>query len=190
MTVVKLRSKRSGIHVHDNVYVGPDVDHLAFVGTLVLDVGQWQELGAALRLGSRQMKGRLTVIFEGDEDVVAEGDAPTRSSWIDALPEDVRSYVDEVMGEFAEKTIPMVEASAIVMSHVPESGEYNVKLMLETGAAILLDKPILAVVPPGVNVPEKLRRAADEVVEVDLADTDGGKERLVGALHRMMASRS
>jgi hypothetical protein len=73
-TVVKLVSERHGEHVHDRVFIGPDVDHLALAGRLVFDVGQWQEFGAALLLGSRHMKGRMQVLLEGDEEVADHED--------------------------------------------------------------------------------------------------------------------
>jgi hypothetical protein len=68
--VIKLRSERKGGHVHERVFVGPDEGHLALAGTLVLDVGQWQELGAALLLGAGRMHGRVKVLLEGDRQVV------------------------------------------------------------------------------------------------------------------------
>mgnify|MGYP001578872877 CR=1 FL=1 len=68
--IIKLRSERRGHHVHERVFVGPDVDHLALAGVLILDVGQWQEFGAALGLGAARMRGNVTVIHEGSEAVV------------------------------------------------------------------------------------------------------------------------
>lgn len=70
--IVKLRSRRSGIHVIEDVYVGPDAEHLAKAGTLTLDVGQWQIFGAALRLGAGHTHGQLEVILEGDQEVVQD----------------------------------------------------------------------------------------------------------------------
>lgn len=64
-----MHSERKGDHVHERVCVGDDFEHLALAGTLVLRIGEWQELGAALRLGAEQMKGRLSVEFVGDAKV-------------------------------------------------------------------------------------------------------------------------
>lgn len=47
------------------------------------------------------------------------------------------------------------------------------KLAAEIGAAILMQKPILIAALPGVEVPEKLARVADSVVEVDPTDPTG-----------------
>lgn len=48
------------------------------------------------------------------------------------------------------------------------TGGMDLKLAVELGAAILLDKPIMIVVAPGVKVPEHLVRAADKIIEADI----------------------
>jgi hypothetical protein len=68
--IVKLKSERRGIHVHECVFVGPDEEHLALAGVLVFDIGQWQEFGAALLLGASKMHGNVKVLTEGDAQVV------------------------------------------------------------------------------------------------------------------------
>jgi hypothetical protein len=70
--VIKLYSERRGAHVHQRVFTGPDADHLALSGTLVFGhIGEWQEFGAALGLGASLMRGNVTVIHVGGEQVVA-----------------------------------------------------------------------------------------------------------------------
>lgn len=79
---------------------------------------------------------------------------------------------------------PMVESSAIFMALVPP--EWDVKSAVELGAAILMDKPILAVGLPGRQVSGHLRRVADVVVEdCDLYSKEG-KARLQEALTQMV----
>ena len=70
MTVFKLYSERRGDHVHQRVFAGPDADHLALCGTLVFRIGEWQEFGAALLLGSEQTSGQIKVVLVGSEEVV------------------------------------------------------------------------------------------------------------------------
>jgi hypothetical protein len=41
------------------------------------------------------------------------------------------------------------------------------KIICETGAGVLLDKPIILVVIGGAEVPMKLRRVVDELIEAD-----------------------
>jgi hypothetical protein len=72
MTVFKLRSVRRGGHVHTTVFSGEEGGTLANVGMLVQNIGEWQEFGALLWLGSRRTVGRIGVVFEGDEKIVSE----------------------------------------------------------------------------------------------------------------------
>jgi hypothetical protein len=65
MTVLKLVSRR--IH-------GDRVEHLQLAGSLLLNVGEWQILGAALLIGGRQTHGQLRILTEGDQGVVGDGD--------------------------------------------------------------------------------------------------------------------
>ena len=44
------------------------------------------------------------------------------------------------------------------------------KLCVELGAAILYDKPLIILVPPGRIVPNNLRRVASAIVEGDIDD--------------------
>lgn len=69
--------------------------------------------------------------------------------------------------------IPMIGKSAFTMSLVPTDGGYgDIKFAVELGVSIMLDKPIIALVVPGVKVPDHLVRVADRIVEVDFADMD------------------
>ena len=68
--VIKLRSELRGQHVREAVFGGPDREHLALLGNLTMNIGEWQLFGAALLMGAKQTKGHLTVILEGDQEVV------------------------------------------------------------------------------------------------------------------------
>ena len=85
------------------------------------------------------------------------------------------AFVTHARRELLEK----VATSVMVISLVPD--EPDVKFALETGFAILLDKPIVLVAAPGVKVPEKLRRAADEVLVLDV-DVEEDREVLSARL--------
>ncbi|GJJ23718.1 hypothetical protein [Mycolicibacterium mageritense] len=65
--------------------------------------------------------------------------------------------------------IPKLRDSAASISLVPR-GVTDVKFAVELGLSIMLDKPIIAVVPPGARVPAKLVAVADVIVEGDLDD--------------------
>lgn len=80
MVYLKLKSERLGDYVHEQIFIGPDKDHLALAGKLVLQVGEWQDFGCCLLLGSQQMRGRLVVECVGDNEVV--GGEPGRTKEI------------------------------------------------------------------------------------------------------------
>lgn len=68
--VIKLVSVRKGDHVHEKVFVGEEENQtFALTGSLVFNIGEWQEFGAALLLGAKQTNGRVKVIPIGDEKV-------------------------------------------------------------------------------------------------------------------------
>lgn len=81
---------------------------------------------------------------------------------------------------FREKVLPDIASSVHVMVLSPE--EPDVKVMLEIGAAILLDKPLILLVPPGRTVLPRLQRVADKVIKIDISTEEGQaatKQRLL-----------
>jgi hypothetical protein len=60
-----------------------------------------------------------------------------------------------------------------------------VKFAVELGFSIMLDKPIIAVVAPGTQVPGKLVAVADEIVE-GVPGQPGFEERFHAALARVL----
>lgn len=73
----------------------------------------------------------------------------------------VKTWAAHVRGEL----IPKLRESALTVSLVP-SGQTDVKFAVELGLTIMLDKPIILAVAPGVTVPPKLAQIADEIVEI------------------------
>lgn len=83
--------------------------------------------------------------------------------------------MNEEFEEFEERVrrelIPKIEESNIFVSITPMSADQvDVKFALELGLAIMLDKPILAVIRPGTHIPDKLAKVVDRFVEMDLND--------------------
>jgi hypothetical protein len=79
---------------------------------------------------------------------------------------------------FLKDVLPMLDDSAISLSVAPSmsgrtKGLGDVKYWVELGASIMLDKPIIAMVEPGAEVPERLRRVADVILEVDMTTEEG-----------------
>lgn len=79
---------------------------------------------------------------------------------------------------------PIMESAAVIVL-LPGS-EVDVKVCLEIGAAVLLDKPILAIALPGRPVPVVLRRIATHVIEAD-PDTHEGRELIRLAVNDVLA---
>lgn len=87
-----------------------------------------------------------------------------------------------------EEVIPMLLESAFTISIAP-SGESDVKFAVELGLSIMMDKPIIAVIRPGQEIPEKFRRIADLIVEADLSDPREAAalaEKMQEIMHRLV----
>jgi hypothetical protein len=65
-------------------------------------------------------------------------------------------------------------------------GEPDAKQAVEIGFMMLLDKPLIIAVTPGSVVPEKLARAADAIVEVDLLDPAAGQQAIQRAIDEIL----
>lgn len=79
---------------------------------------------------------------------------------------------------FAEKwmreTAPLIRQSAYSIVVAPgESSLRDVKLAIEIGYSIMMDKPLIVMVPKGRrHHAPKLMRIADKVIEADLSDPE------------------
>lgn len=73
--------------------------------------------------------------------------------------------MDDFLRRAQEEMIPKMRESAFVVSII--SGAVDAKIAVEIGAAVLLNKPIIVAVVPGAQVPEKLVRVADHIVEAN-----------------------
>lgn len=84
---------------------------------------------------------------------------------------------DRQWAEFARRVIdelvPKMEDSISVMHLVPQTDEMDVKFAVELGYSIMLDKPLIMVLRPGMELPPKLKKIADYVVCADLDNEDG-----------------
>lgn len=94
------------------------------------------------------------------------------------------AWWQEFVDHTRRQTLAQMVDSAIVVSINP-GGEPDIKYAVELGLSIMLDKPILLVSMPGREIPERLRRVADEVVECDL-DLEAGRQAVTEALQRMI----
>lgn len=114
------------------------------------------------------------------QDAQNEDEASARpSDWIDD-PE-ASAWAKHVLDE----VVPKIADSAAFVSLVPK-GEADIKFAVETGLALMLDKPMILAVSPGVQVPAKLLAIADAVVEFDPSTPDDTQARLHAALDDVM----
>lgn len=105
-------------------------------------------------------------------------------SWEDNLNEEERETWQRFVNHHREETLVAMTDSAVMVSIVPDPKDVDMKFSVELGMAIMLDKPIIAVVAPGVVVPNKLRRVADQVVICDI-DTEEGQATFLRALDEL-----
>jgi hypothetical protein len=108
------------------------------------------------------------------------------SNWVERLDPDEREEWDEFVDHWRKDTLTKMVDSAFVASLVPDD-PFDVKFALETGAAVLLGKPIVAIVMPGAKVPGKLALVADAVIEADI-DTEEGKKMVAAEITRIVKS--
>lgn len=90
---------------------------------------------------------------------------------------ETRAWVQHVLDTLA----PKIEASQATVSIVPNRGT-DVKFAVELGFSIMYDKPIILAVFPGTEIPDHLRRVADEIVDLN---GKGGQRRLAEAIARV-----
>lgn len=74
-----------------------------------------------------------------------------------------------------DHVLPGLESSGAHCMFFAGGLEPDINYAVELGLSVLLDKPILVVRPPGMEIPERLRRVADLVVEIDLAQPGVGE---------------
>ena len=87
--------------------------------------------------------------------------------------------------QIKERMIPMLKGSAATISLIPR-GELDVKFAVELGLAIMLDTPIIALVQPGMSIPNGLAAVAAEIVEVDISrDPDAAQRSIAEAFARV-----
>jgi hypothetical protein len=73
--ILKLRDRHMGGHVHVDVFIGPDADHLAKSGELVFKVSEWIAVGLTLAFGSAYVGEDGGVEVVGLEGSVREAKA-------------------------------------------------------------------------------------------------------------------
>jgi hypothetical protein len=86
-----------------------------------------------------------------------------------------------------ENMVPGMMGSAMVVSLYRQ--DFDVKFAVELGASLMLDKPLILSVRPGVQVPDKLVRVADAILELDPSRPDLYQAALHDAMDRILKER-
>lgn len=96
-------------------------------------------------------------------------------------------YDDPEFEEFAEAVqedlYPKIESSALVMTLF--AGPVDVKLALEMGFALLMDKPIVVAKFPGTTLSEKLMKVADIVIDYDPTNPNNTADQIAEVIDRL-----
>ena len=85
-----------------------------------------------------------------------------------------------------EELAPKIKGANICLHLVPQPGDIDAKFCVELGMAIMLDKPIIALVRPGAKTSKKLMTVADEIIECD-PEAEDGQRALREVISRYMA---
>lgn len=93
-----------------------------------------------------------------------------------------KQWIEHIMGDM----VPKMEGSALVCSILPHDREGDVKFWVELGASIMLDKPIVIVAFDDDEIPERLRRVADEVVVCPEGVSPESTDELAAAFKRVL----
>lgn len=114
---------------------------------------------------------RKVYALSGEFVVEEVWDDPDYQSW----EKHVRDFV-----------VPVLEETAVTITLIPR-GQTDIKFAVELGLSIMMDKPIIALVQPGMSIPSGLAAVAAEIVEVDIAkDPEGAQRSITEAFGRVM----
>lgn len=97
-----------------------------------------------------------------------------------------KAFVKAIIGEL----VPKISDSAFFLTLCPQDGgEGDVKFWVELGCAIMLDKPIISVVPYAehdkLRISRKLRIVSDEIVYAPDGMNDAVGDEIRDVLERM-----
>lgn len=96
-----------------------------------------------------------------------------------------RAWAD-YSARFRREVLPKLLSSIVFMSIGSEATrDFDVRQATELGAALLMDKPVLLVIPAGRTISTRLRRVADAVVDDWRAEDEASQDRLFAAMKRL-----
>lgn len=97
---------------------------------------------------------------------------------------EIEKWLAEVNDAVNRDMVPKMRSSAFALGIVDE--HLDAYMLMQVGAALLLDKPLILLVLKGAWVPKKARELADTIVEVDSIKTPEGKEKIQAAITNLV----
>lgn len=90
--------------------------------------------------------------------------------------------------QFRSTVMPQLLSSAVFLAIYDGEGgsDAEVRFATNLGMMLLYDKPIILTVLAGVQVPHRLARVADEIVELDPDMGIGSQDRVAAAMRRWL----
>jgi hypothetical protein len=160
--IAKLRGQLTGDdRVVAQFFLGKDVDHLKHSGELVLDIEEWQLLGAILLLGSARTEGAIhpgcrgvEVLVEDPVAAAGKGTDPTRLAesleflstlgWQDSAPQNPAHIPPELrasLDRYANEGVPVGGFLQAVIANdlcdaYARADAFNVKLLPAIGSYV------------------------------------------------------
>lgn len=101
-------------------------------------------------------------------------------NWVDDLSGEERRDWDSFVEHFRLDSLRKIADSDMFVA-IANENEIDPKFCMELGAAIMLDKPLVIVVPPDRVVPLRLQRIASHVIHADI-DTEEGRQSVAEVL--------
>lgn len=93
-----------------------------------------------------------------------------------------QDWINHVRNEL----VPMIQKTRMTISLIPDDmDKVDLKFAVELGLSIMMDKPIIAVITPGMKVPGQLVRLADRIIEWDGEPTEASKKALFDAIEEI-----
>lgn len=89
----------------------------------------------------------------------------------------------QVLGEAAARNAEGIQNSAFFLAIFSGNYATDAVCLLQLALAIVMDKPIVLIVPLGIPIPAKLRQIADAIEEVDMEEP----KAVEALLHRLGA---
>jgi len=85
-----------------------------------------------------------------------------------------------------DELVPQIDGSDVVVSVVCNPADIDPKFAVELGVAVMLGKPIIAVIEPGTRIPDKLARVVDDFVELNRDCLDSTSDGIREAIQRIL----